>query len=198
VEQKNLLKVKQYRISNEYFEKGYAAGDGPCNCATRCCHGGVWADVQEHATIMAKKELIKQQMDETQTTDDTHWFEPAPVDDADFPSGKAIGTEVFNDKCVFLDKLGRCAIQLAAVADGKHKWEWKPIYCILFPVEISDNLIGFDPMMQDEQSCCSISDKFETPLYLACKDELTHLLGEDGFRSMDEHYASTVKARSNE
>ena len=72
------------------------------------------------------------------------------------------------------------------------------MYCILFPVEISDNLIGFDPMMQDEQSCCSISDKFETPLYFACKDELTHLLGEDGFKVLDEYYASRAKARSNE
>ncbi len=194
---RRLLKVKQYQISNDFFEKGFAAGDGPCNCATECCHGGVWADVKEHATIMAKKELVKRQMDETQTTDESKWFEPEPVDDRDFPSGKAIGTEVFNDKCVFLDKFGRCSIQLAAIADGKHKWVWKPMYCILFPVEISDNVIGFDPMMQGEHACCSISDSFETPLYAACKEELTQLLGEDGFTTLEEHYASLSGSHAN-
>lgn len=192
--EEHLLKVGQYSISNEFFEKGYPSGNGPCKCSSNCCKGGVWTDITEHDVIMSKKELIKAQMDDTQTTDVAKWFEPEEIDDSDFPSGKAIGTEIVNDKCVFLDKIGRCSIQLAAVADGKHKWEWKPLYCVLFPVEVTNNVVGYDPMLQGTETCCTVSSVFETPLLAACKDELVHLLGEDGYRKIESHYASMHKS----
>jgi hypothetical protein len=190
VAEEKLLRVKQYVISNDFFEKGFAAGGGPCKCSSNCCSGGVWADVKEHELILSRKELIKQHMDETQTTDETQWFEAEAVADSDFPSGRAIGTEVINNKCAFLDKLGRCSIQLASVANGKHKWDGKPFYCVLFPVEVTDGVVGFDPMLQGEEPCCSVSHAFEAPLYVACKEELTYLLGEDGYQQLETHYAS--------
>ncbi len=188
--QEHLLKIGKYSISNDFFEKGYSAGNTPCTCSSNCCKGGVWVDVGQHEQIMSKKDRIKSQMDETQTTDETRWFGKEAVDDSDFPSGKAIGTEVVNDKCAFLDKLGRCSIQLAAVVDGKHKWEWKPLYCILFPVEVTDNIVGFDDMLQGSEACCTVGSDFEVPLFVACKDELTHLLGADGYNSLEKHYLS--------
>ena len=147
-------------------------------------------DAKDHQRILEQKELVKAQMDETQTTDASKWFEPEVADDSDFPSGKAIGTEVINDKCAFLDKFGRCSIQLAAVAAGKHKWAWKPLYCVLFPIEVSNNVVSFDPMLQGEQSCCTVTSAFNTPLFVACKEELVHLLGEDGYNIMENHYTS--------
>lgn len=191
--EEHLLNVGQYSISNEFFEKGYSFGNGPCKCSSNCCKGGVWIDIGEHDIIMSKKELIKAQMDETQTTDDVKWFEGEAVNDRDFPSGKAIGTEIVNDKCAFLDKFGRCSIQLAAVADGKHKWEWKPLYCVLFPVEVTNNVVGFDNMLQGTEMCCTVSSVFETPLFVACKEELIHLLGEDGYARIRNHYKSMHK-----
>lgn len=186
----DFLQVKQYRIHNEFFEKGFMSGQSPCSCTSRCCKGGVWIDVKEYETVVEHSELIRKEMDETQNPDPEAWFEPGVFDDADFPSGKCVGTTVINNKCAFLDKLGRCAIQLAAVTAGKHRWAWKPIYCILYPVEVSDGVIGFDSMLQDEQPCCTVATEFETPLFAACKDELTHLLGEDGYAILEQHYAS--------
>lgn len=185
-----LFKVKQFFIANEFFEKGYAAGNGPCNCRTTCCHGGVWLDVKDRDRILQHKEIIRNQMDDSQPKDDAQWFDNIVVDDSDFPSGKAVGTEVHNDKCAFLDKSGRCAIQLGAVAAGEHKWAWKPAYCVLYPVEVSDNVIGFDPMLQGDETCCTVRTQFETPLFVACKDELTYLLGADGYSALEEHFAS--------
>lgn len=184
------LKVKQFILSNEFFEKGYAAGSGPCNCTSQCCEGGVWLDLKERDIILGQKDLIKHQMDETQSTDEHSWFDDEVMDDGDFPSGKAASTQVINDKCAFLDKLGRCSIQVAAVAAGEHKWKWKPLYCILFPVEVGGNVVSFDPMLQGDETCCTISAEFETPLFVACKEELTHLLGEDGYGMMEQHYAA--------
>ena len=48
-------------------------------------------------------------------------------------------------------------------------------------------------MLQDDQACCTVGEKFETPLFAACKDELTHLLGADGYAMLEEHYASLQK-----
>ena len=191
----NLYKVKQYFIANEFFEKGYAAGSGPCNCQTTCCHGGVWLDVNDRDRIIQHTEIIKKQMDDSQPKDAAKWFDNIIADDSDFPSGKAVGTEVYNDKCAFLDNSGRCSIQLGAVAAGEHKWAWKPAYCVLFPVEVSDNIIGFDPMLQGDETCCTVSGQFETPLFVACKDELTYLLGPDGYSLLEKHYATLHEAR---
>ncbi|MCK7528343.1 MAG: hypothetical protein MZV64_67625 [Ignavibacteriales bacterium] len=49
-------------------------------------------------------------MDETQSKDIDEWFEE-PEEDEDFESGVAVGTEIINDKCTFLDKNGLCTLQ---------------------------------------------------------------------------------------
>lgn len=189
-EQENLLRVKQYRVSSEFFTKGYAAGAGPCTCTSRCCSGGVYADIKERDRIIESKEIIKQHMDETQPLDETTWFDPEETEDPDFPSGRAIGTGVHNDKCVFLNKYGHCSVQVASVANGMDRWAIKPLFCILFPVEVSEGVIGFDDMLQEDEPCCTISGQFQIPLFEACRDELIHLVGEDGFAAMQEHYRS--------
>lgn len=183
-----LLEVKGFSISPELFSKGYAPGAGPCTCTSVCCSGGVYADVTEREKILSYKEMIKKYMDETQITDESQWFDDHEFDDADFPSGRAVGTTVHNNKCVFLDTMGRCSIQLATTTEGMGRWSIKPLFCILFPVEITNKVIGFDDLLQDDATCCSVSTKFDVPLFEACKDELVHLLGEDGFRAMQEYY----------
>jgi hypothetical protein len=193
VTEKNLLSVGPLSISNDLFQTGYPEGHSPCSCVTRCCKGGVYADIKERDRILEHKEAIAAQMDETQNRDVNGWFDPDEVDDDDFPSKRCIGTQVFNDKCVMLDKYGRCAIQLAAVQAGLHRWAWKPMYCILFPIEITDGVVGFDPMLQGEQPCCSTSTAFEVPLFRACKAELEHLLGTEGYQTLERHYEDLKK-----
>jgi hypothetical protein len=182
------LRIKQYTISPELYEKGFRAGCGPCSCSSVCCQNGVYADVTERDRILDHKELIKKYMDETQTRDESLWFERQEEEDSDFRSGRRVGTEVVNGKCAFLDKSGRCSIQVAATAAGMDKWAIKPTFCILFPLEISNNVLGFDDLLDEDQSCCSISSVFDVPLFEACKDELTHILGEDGYAELELFY----------
>ncbi len=182
--------VKGYTIAPELFQKGFPEGGGPCSCMSRCCQGGVYVDIRERDRILDVKERIKQQMDWSQTRDENRWFEAETIDHTDFPSGKCIGTQEINEKCAFLDSHGRCSIQLASVAAGEHKWSLKPLYCILFPIEITDGVIGFDDLLQEESSCCSIRERFATPLFRACKEELVHILGPDGFEQLEAHYAA--------
>jgi hypothetical protein len=182
------LVIKGQTISPELFMKGFASGSGPCTCTSSCCDGGVYVDVGERDRIMVHAGLIKKYMDETQTLDERLWFEGREEEDEDFASGRCVGTAVINEKCAFLDGLRCCSIQKATTAEGMGRWTLKPLYCILYPVEISDGVVSFDPMLQDEQACCSITDKHDIPVYEACRDELVHLLGEDGFQSLHNHY----------
>jgi hypothetical protein len=146
------------------------------------------ADVRDRDNILAHREIIKKYMDGTQTTDDSRWFDPGEQADSDFPSGRCAGTAEINNRCAFLDRAGRCSLQVAATGEGMHKWALKPLYCILYPIEVTDSVVGFDTMLQSEQSCCTVDTAFRIPVFEACREELVHLLGEDGFRTMQEHY----------
>jgi hypothetical protein len=184
------LRIGEYTMSGELFAKGYPKGGGPCSCTSACCEGGVYIDLHEREVIMAHRDIITKQMDATQTTDPSLWFEPEVTDDADFPSGQCVGTQVVNDKCAFLDGAGRCALQKAAVAEGMHRWAIKPLFCILYPIEISAGIVAFDEMLQDEEDCCTIGKSFDVPLFEACREELVHIVGEEGYTAMEKHYAA--------
>ena len=188
------IKVKQYTILPDLLKKGVQAGGGPCRCTAVCCEGGVYADVAERDRILASKEIIKKYMDETQTTDESRWFEGREFDDADFPSGRCIGTSEINGKCAFLNNRGWCSLQVAASEEGMHKWTLKPLFCILYPIEVSSGMVSFDDMLQNEETCCTISDEFATPLFEACKEELIHLFGEDGYRELESHHRMRLDA----
>ncbi len=190
------FRVKGFSFGPEIFTQGFPGGNGPCRCSSDCCSGGVYADLTERDRILAAKEKIKLQMDETQTRDERLWFDDEVCDDPDFASGRCVGTGVVNEKCVFLDRKGHCSIQLAAVAEGLDRWAWKPLYCILYPIEVSDRVVGFDPMLQGEKPCCTIQRDYEVPLFRACKAELMHLLGDDGYQRLEEHYQGLAKDKS--
>ncbi|MCC6398345.1 MAG: DUF3109 family protein [Bacteroidetes bacterium] len=189
----HVVQIGALKYARELFEKGYPAGQSPCTCASKCCQWGVYVDVREKERILEHRRAIADQMDETQTRNEKEWFENDEHDDPDFPSGRCVGTHVHHDKCVFLDKVGRCAIQLAAVAAGLDRWAWKPMYCVLFPIEISDGIVSFDPMLQGDESCCSIRSGYDTPLFRACSAELIHLIGQEGYDKLEEFYRGLEK-----
>lgn len=183
------IRVKGLTIGDELFETGYPEGSGPCGCTSTCCSGGVYADVAERDAILRHAEMIERYMDETQPHDPARWFDAQEESDPDFASGRCIGTTVHNDKCAFLDKYGRCSVQRATTEEGMGRWALKPLYCILYPIEISEGVVSFDPMLQDEQPCCTVTDAFHVPVFQACRDELIHLLGADGYKTLERHYA---------
>lgn len=180
--------IKQFVVSPVLYRKGYSGGRGPCTCTSVCCQNGVYADVGERDRILEHADIVRKHMDETQSPNEHYWFEDHESEDSDFASGRCIGTAVINGKCAFLDKLGRCSLQVTASSEEMHKWALKPVFCILFPLEISNNVISFDDFLDDDQECCSIAEKFDVPLFKACKDELTHVLGEDGYKELESFY----------
>jgi hypothetical protein len=184
----NALWVKHYQIAPELFTLGYSQGCGPSACTSTCCRRGAYVDVRERERVLAHADLIRPHMDQTQTRDPTQWFEREEKLDADYPSGSCVGTAEVNGKCAFLNERGWCSLQVAATAAGMHKWALKPSYCVLYPIEILDNVVKLDFRLENQQACCSASAAFESPAFEACRDELVYLIGEDGFALLQQHY----------
>jgi len=183
----DVLEVNGYKVSEELFRAGVKAGGGPCTCSAACCLGGVYADIEERKRILDHHQLIGKYLDESQPQDPALWFEEREFEDPDFPSGRCVGTREINGKCAFLDKQNRCSLQVAATEEGMQRWYFKPLYCVLYPIEISEGTIQFDDLLQGEQACCSVSGDFDLPLFEVCKDELAHLLGEEGLQKLRDH-----------
>jgi Protein of unknown function (DUF3109) len=180
------MHIGKYDIDPILFEKGFLKGCGPFACESTCCAGGVYVDLKEKELILSHKETVKKYMDETQLADDTRWFDNDVEDDADFPSGKIVGTEVVNDKCVFLNKTGLCSLQIAGTEEKLGRWALKPFYCVAFPITVEEGVLTFDDFLNAKTSCCSLTDNKEATLVEACKEELEFVLGSSGYKTLSE------------
>lgn len=188
-------KIKGYYIDPIIFTFKFA-----CACNGECCHYGVYTDLKEHHTILANKNLIISNMDDSQTKEISVWFEQ-PEEDDDFDSGVAIGTEIHNDKCTFLDKNGLCSLQKMAINRNEWKWKYKPLYCILFPLTIYEGALTVDDEHIDRLKYCNKHPISEQTIVEYCKEEIIHLIGEDGYDDLIKYrdeYLSKINEKSNQ
>jgi len=156
-----------------------------CKCGGECCNYGVYTDLKEHKMILDIKDKIIPLLDETQSNDINDWFEE-PEEDEDFESGIAVGTELVNDKCAFLDKNGLCTLQKLALMEGEYKWKYKPIYCVLFPLTIFEGALTIDDEHIDRLKTCNVNPN-QTTIYEACKEELLHFFGLENYNELEKY-----------
>lgn len=175
------LVVKGLKIDPNIFTFKFA-----CECKGDCCHHGVYTDLDEHHVILREHKALQELMDETQTTDIKAWFE-APEEDPEFNSGIAVGTEVHNGKCVFLNKEGHCVIQKLAYTRNEYQWKYKPLYCILFPLTIYEGALTIDDEHIARAKTCNIENPNGTVIFDYCTPEIKHLVGEENFLTMLEY-----------
>jgi len=168
-----------------------------CRCNGECCYYGVYTDKAEHEKIISLKDKLIPLMDETQSKNVDDWFEEPEADD-DFESGIAVGTEVINGKCTFLDKNGLCVIQSLAINEGKHPWEYKPLYCYLFPITIFEKALTLDDEHIDRLKQCNRANETGASIIDFCKNELVRFLGEDGYQQLLRLREEYLSERDNE
>ena len=155
-----------------------------CKCSGECCNYGVYTDLKENETILSIQDKIFPLLDETQSKDIKDWFEP-PEEDEDFDSGVAVGTNVINGKCSFLDKNGLCTLQKLANIEGEHKWKYKPIYCILFPLTIYEGAFTIDDEHIDRLKTCNKNPNGNIQSMMLAKKSLLHFFGEEGLAELE-------------
>ncbi|HVO75622.1 MAG TPA: DUF3109 family protein [Ignavibacteriaceae bacterium] len=165
-----------------------------CKCTGECCYYGVYTDSDEQQKIFTLKEKLFPLLDESQPKDEAEWFEE-PEKDKDFKSGIAVGTQIYNHKCVFLDKSGLCSLQKLANLEGEHKWKYKPLYCILFPLTIYEGSLTIDDEHIERLRSCN---KYKpenglTTIFEACREELKYFFGEEGFKELQAYREEYLK-----
>ena len=185
-------KIKNLYIDPLIFTHKFVKACDVCICSGECCYYGVYTDHKEYEKILSIKEKIIEAMDDSQPKDVTNWFEKPEIDE-DFESGVAVGTEVYNRKCVFLDKQGFCTLQKIAMEAGEYKWKYKPLYCILFPLVIFDGAITVDEDQLKRLHYCSRMENQNSTIFECCMEELEFLLGKDGFEDLCEYRENYLK-----
>jgi hypothetical protein len=165
-----------------------------CKCSGECCYYGVYTDVSEQQKIFTLKEKLFTLFDDSQPKDEAEWFEE-PEKDKDFESGIAVGTQIYNHKCVFLDKSGLCSLQKLAMLEGEHQWKYKPLYCILFPLTIYEGALTIDDEHIERLRSCN---KYKpengfTTIFEACREELKYFFGEEGFNELEKYSEKFLK-----
>jgi Fe-S-cluster containining protein len=196
-EEKDFTKNFTKKINGLYIDPKIFTFKFSCDCSGECCNYGVYTDLKEHNTILSIKDKILSLFDESQTKDIGKWFEP-PEEDEDFESGVAVGTEVNNGKCTFLDKNGLCVLQKLAMSEGEHKWKYKPIYCVLFPLTVYEGALTIDDEHIDRLETCNLlSKKNQMSIFEACTEELLYFFGQEGFAELEQYaetYLSEIKS----
>lgn len=201
-EEKEFLEFNGLKIDPVIFTQGFVPGCDLGKCGGQCCNWGVYMDRDFHPVIMKFENQIKEVMDENQIMDTSKWFEKELEEDHDFPSGFAIGTELYINsegitQCVFKDKQGYCSLQVMAVKNGMHKWEIKPKYCIMYPVTIVDNTLTVDNDHSARLDYCGVShvENFTQTIFDAMTEEIKFIVGEEGYKFLNEHYTKNYKKK---
>lgn len=194
------LEFNGIKIDPIIFTQGFVPGCNMKICHGQCCNWGVYMDKPFKDIIMKFEDEIKGVMDEHQVKDSTKWFETEIEEDEDFPSGLAIGTELYEtphgiSQCVFKDKRGFCSIQVAADKNNMHKWAIKPKYCIMYPLTIIDNVLTYDDDHAAKLDYCGVDKKqnFSQTVFEAMTEEITFILGADGYAYINEYYQKQYK-----
>lgn len=185
------IEISGLKFDGKIFTEGFQSAGGPNSCTSQCCRHGVYLDPVERNRILAHAEIIEKYLDETQTKDRSKWFDNSEEEDPDFPSGKCVSTEVYNDKCAFLDKHGRCSLQVAEKEEKLERFSLKPYYCVLFPLVKVNGVIEYDDFCSGESPCCTASPEDPCPMVETCSVELEHALGPSKYREVLEYYHST-------
>lgn len=184
-----LQHLPELSVNEQLFQRGFAPGCSMMQCDGSCCKGGVYADVSERDNILAHADLIKASMEPWQEHDSSRWFDAEEETDLDFPSGRAIGTQVRESGCVFLNGNGHCVLQIAAVSSGQSKYALKPFYCFGYPITIENGDLCLDELEYAKRSqCCSSVGQSKgtlTPIEV-CDEELRFMLGEEGMEELCE------------
>jgi len=135
-------------------------------------------DLREQERILEHVDLVQRHMDEGQERNPANWF-GEEVADPDYPSGRAVATNVHNGGCVFLNKKNLCVLQIVESHAPPEFGYLKPFFCRAFPLCIDDGVLVVDEC-PDETGCCAPVGKGNLTIFDICAFELEYVLGAAG------------------
>jgi len=183
--------IPRLTVRDDFLSSGFASGCSMTNCNAVCCRYGVFVDVRERDNILAHEAIIRRYLEPHQEQNIDEWFDKNEFADADFPSGRAVGTQARSYGCVFLNSSGKCSLQITAVAEGMDRFALKPFYCVAYPVVIEEGVLMLDNEQGiDRKECCTAVAVHDRSLFDVCGEELEFVLGKEG---LDELHALVLQ-----
>lgn len=177
--------IKELTVHKDFTRHTFRNGCSIQNCDATCCSQGVLVDPTEKEKILSHADTILRHMEPHQENNPTRWFDNQVEIDADFPSGEAEGTQTRDYGCVFLKRNGHCVLQVAATAEGMHKFFLKPFFCIAFPVTLHRGELEIeDPGYTNRKECCSTDEAGELSVLDVLEEEFEYMLGAEGFEEL--------------
>jgi hypothetical protein len=194
MEDEDLIVVHGIRVKPEVLRKEAIRPCAGSNCKAACCSGGVWLKEGEDQRIMEWAATVKDCLP-ADRHDDSKWFVTRDIE---------VGTTTVEDPerpgnscCVFLRPDRRCSLH---VVSREKNLGWpgiKPYYCTIYPLYIEDNVLMMDDNTAFEPDCGS-SHKIASnalAMYEIYRDEALLILGEAGYRELQEKAAARVVLR---
>lgn len=158
-------------IDEQVMTVRFPRGSTTSNCRGACCRRSVLADPTERDRILRHAKEIAAQLEPEQPHNPERWFDRRAVRDPDFPSGEGYSTGRGPYGCVFLNRRGRCALQLTEQRSGIPSL--KPFYCRLYPLTVEKGCLKFDARKDlKSPGCCLPEDGGPRDILAVCSAEL--------------------------
>lgn len=188
----HLRHIPELKVGEGILRSRFKAGCSMSRCGGKCCRSGVLAGVEERDRILENADLVRRYLDEDQEQNPANWF-GEKFEDPDFPSGRAVETQVRNGACVFLDREARCVLQKAEAHAPSGVKALKPFYCRAFPVTVEFGVLTIDDEhCPDETRCCGPTKDGELTVFDVLEFELEYVLGPNGLSELRD-YRSRAK-----
>jgi len=162
-------------------------------CRAACCLHGAWVKVEKAEEILASAHLIKHHVPPGQRSTEK-WFDGRQEPDEHVKGRQVVHTTVVDDPdhyggtaCVFTRSDHKCALQVAGEAEGRHRWHFKPFYCILHPLDLDEKgciTLDTNDSLLDEPGSCLRPAGRRIPLLETFEEELRYLLGDAEYEEL--------------
>jgi hypothetical protein len=179
------LVIKGIRVHSAILRKKAVRKCSELKCLAACCTDGVWLREEEAPRILEWADAVKACLP-PERHDESKWFEQGKEE---------MGTNPVNDPvrpgdtcCVFLQPDRKCALQVVSQANNLGWPGIKPFYCTLYPLYTEDDTLLLDDVthLSVNGAMCRAQNPPKQEIYKLFRDEITLVLGEDGYRDLCE------------
>ncbi len=181
----HLAHIRELVVDPGLFAARFRESCAMMNCTASCCTFGVYVDLAEREKILAHADQIIAHMDPHQVKDTAEWFEQRTYTDADFPSGRTVGTRAMPYGCVFLNGAGKCILQVTEQGEGLGQYFLKPFYCVAYPISIEGGMLTIEnETYLNHPGCCRPTAGGSRTVFDVCAEELQFVLGPEGVEEL--------------
>lgn len=177
------LIINGYRIDPKILQKKAVRRCSEIKCLAACCTDGVWLLDDEAPRILQWADAIKECLPPDRQ-DESKWFEQGKDEMGTIPVPDPVRPG--DTCCVFLQPDRKCALQVVSSA---HDLGWpgiKPFYCTLYPLYTEDGALLLDNVthLNVQGAMCRAQNPPRQEIYRMFRDEITLVLGEDGYQEL--------------